>query len=81
MLEEKRNSTVLRQFKFGELRKSGVVRKRRMEQKSKNGVSIIGGADGPTSIFIAGPSEKQPLKVSNWIQLAFCIYGEVCLLG
>lgn len=50
-------------FKFGELRKSGVVRKRRMEQKSKNGVSIIGGADGPTSIFIAGPSEKQPLKV------------------
>ena len=34
-----------------------------MEQKSKNGVSIIGGADGPTSIFIAGPSEKQPLKV------------------
>ena len=23
-----------------------------MEQKSKNGVSIIGGADGPTSIFI-----------------------------
>ena len=43
--------------------KSGVVKKRRMEQKSKNGVSIIGGADGPTSIFIAGPSEKQPLKV------------------
>ena len=34
-----------------------------MEQKSKNGVSIIGGADGPTSIFIAGHSEKQPLKV------------------
>ena len=37
--------------------------KRRMEQKSKNAISIIGGADGPTSIFIAGPSEKQPLKV------------------
>lgn len=34
-----------------------------MEQKSKNGVSIIGGADGPTSIFIAGHSEKHPLKV------------------
>lgn len=33
--------------------------------KSKNAISIsiIGGADGPTSIFIAGPSEKQPLKV------------------
>ena len=37
--------------------------KRRMKQKSKNAISIIGGADGPTSIFIAGPSEKQPLKV------------------
>ena len=34
-----------------------------MEQKSKNGVSIIGGADGPTSIFIAGHSEKQPLRI------------------
>ena len=34
-----------------------------MEQKSKNGVSIIGGADGPTSIFIAGHSKKQPLKI------------------
>ena len=43
--------------------KSGVVKKRRMEQKSKNGVSIIGGADGPTSIFIAGHSKKQPLKI------------------
>lgn len=38
-----------------------------MEQKSKNGVSIIGGADGPTSIFIAGPSEKQPLRVGSKI--------------
>jgi len=28
--------------------------KRRMKQKSKNAISIIGGADGPTSIFIAG---------------------------
>ena len=34
-----------------------------MEQKSKNGVSIIGGADGPTSVFIAGHSKKQPLKL------------------
>lgn len=41
------------------------VRKRRMEQKSKNAISIsiIGGADGPTSIFIAGHSKKQPLKI------------------
>ena len=41
------------------------VRKRRMEQKSKNAISIsiIGGADGPTSIFTAGHSKKQPLKI------------------
>lgn len=39
--------------------------KRRMEQKSKNAISIsiIGGADGPTSIFTAGHSKKQPLKI------------------
>lgn len=34
-----------------------------MIEKSKNGVSIIGGADGPTSIFIAGRTQKRPLKV------------------
>lgn len=36
-----------------------------MEQKSKNAISIsiIGGADGPTSIFKAGHSKKQPLKI------------------
>ena len=34
-----------------------------MKQKSKNGVSIIGGADGPTSVFIAGHSKKQSLKL------------------
>ena len=34
-----------------------------MEQKSKNAISIIGGADGPTSVFIAGHSKKQPLKI------------------
>ena len=39
--------------------------KRRMEQKSKNAISIsiIGGADGPASIFTAGHSKKQPLKI------------------
>lgn len=33
--------------------------------KSKNAISIsiIGGADGPTSIFTAGHSKKQPLKI------------------
>ena len=34
-----------------------------MEQKSKNEVSIIGGADDPTSVFITGHSKKQPLKL------------------
>ena len=34
-----------------------------MKEKSKSGVSIIGGADGPTSIFIAGRAQKRPLKV------------------
>ena len=31
--------------------------------KAAAAVSIIGGADGPTSIFIAGHSKKQPLKI------------------
>lgn len=31
--------------------------------KNKSAVSIIGGADGPTSIFIAGKTKKQPLKL------------------
>ena len=34
-----------------------------MMQKSKNAISIIGCADGPTCIFIAGHSKKQPLKI------------------
>ncbi len=34
-----------------------------MIEKSKSGVSIIGGADGPTSIFIAGKKQKRSLKV------------------
>lgn len=33
-----------------------------MNHKSKSVVSIIGGKDGPTSIYIAGKSTKQPLK-------------------
>ena len=34
-----------------------------MIEKSKSEVSIIGGADGPTSIFIAGKTQKRFLKV------------------
>ena len=34
-----------------------------MKEKSQSEVSIIGGADGPTSIFIAGRTQKRPLKV------------------
>ena len=35
-----------------------------MKQHSGNAISIsvIGGADGPTSIFVAGPGEKRALK-------------------
>ena len=35
-----------------------------MKQHSGNAisVSVIGGADGPTSIFVAGPGEKRALK-------------------
>ena len=43
--------------------KFGFARKRRTEQKSKNAVLIIGGADGSTSFFIVGHSKKQPLKI------------------
>lgn len=37
--------------------------------KSVRNISIIGWADGPTSIFIAGRTGKRPLKVrvKNWI--------------
>lgn len=34
-----------------------------MKEKSASAVSIIGGADGPTSVFIADKSGKKPLKV------------------
>ena len=45
-----------------------------MKEKSKSKVSIIGGADGPTSIFIAGRTRKKPLKVRirNKIGRASC---------
>lgn len=33
-----------------------------MGNKSARGVSIIGGADGPTSVFICSKGSKQPLK-------------------
>ena len=34
-----------------------------MKEKNKSVISIIGGADGPTSIFVAGRTGKMPLKV------------------
>ena len=34
-----------------------------MKNKKKSSVTIIGGADGPTSIFIAGKTDRQPLKI------------------
>ena len=34
-----------------------------MKEKSASAVSIIGGADGPTSVFLAGKTGKRPLKI------------------
>lgn len=34
-----------------------------MRTNSTGAVSIIGGADGPTSVFIAGKYQKQSLKL------------------
>ena len=34
-----------------------------MKEKSSSAVGIIGGADGPTSVFIAGRMGKRPLKI------------------
>lgn len=41
----------------------------RKSDRSVKSVSIIGGADGPTSVFIAGRMGKMPFKVrlKNWI--------------
>lgn len=33
-----------------------------MKQKSKSAISIIGGADGPTSVFVTGELKEQSLK-------------------
>jgi len=43
-----------------------------MLEKSTRGVSIIGGADGPTSIFIAGKTKKFSLKL--WIKNRYYQY-------
>lgn len=34
-----------------------------MKEKRASAVSIIGGADGPTSVFLAGKTGKRPLKI------------------
>jgi len=34
-----------------------------LKEKSASAVSIIGGADGPTSVFLAGRTGKRPLKI------------------
>lgn len=34
-----------------------------MDNKRKSQVSVIGGADGPTSVFVAGHTKKQPFKL------------------
>ena len=49
-----------------------------MTEKSKSSVAIIGGADGPTSIFIAGRTGKKSLKnrVQNYIYKCKCKRAE-----
>lgn len=37
-----------------------------MSKKSKTSVSIIGGADGPTSVYIAGRTGKKIIKAKIW---------------
>ncbi len=37
-----------------------------MKEKNKASVSVIGGADGPTSVYIAGRTGKKPLKAKIW---------------
>ena len=34
-----------------------------MKEASSSAVGIIGGADGPTSVFVAGRTGKLPLKI------------------
>lgn len=48
-----------------------------MKEKSKRAVSVIGGADGPTSIFIAGRTRKKTLNVS----IRTLIYRYKCRLA
>lgn len=37
-----------------------------MKEKSNSSVSVIGGADGPTSVFIVGRTKKKPLRMRFW---------------
>lgn len=39
------------------------------------GVSIIGGADGPTSVFIAGVINTQALVISIAVGIILCLFG------
>ena len=34
-----------------------------MKNKRKSQVSIVGGADGPTSVFLAGHSKNQSIRI------------------
>ncbi len=43
-----------------------------MKDQNKNAVSIIGGADGPTSVYLAGRTGKKPLKIRIWNYIYKC---------
>ena len=49
--------------------------------KSIGGVSIIGGADGPTSIFIAGKGGKVKLitRIQNYFRKGYCVPRRISL--
>lgn len=38
-------------------------------------LSIIGGADGPTAVFVAGVISKQALVISIVAGIVLCIFG------
>ncbi len=43
-----------------------------MKEKSNSAVSVIGGADGPTSVFIVGRTGKKPFRMRFWDYIHQC---------
>ncbi len=43
-----------------------------MKEKSNSSVSVIGGADGPTSVFIVGRTGKKTIRMRFWDYIHQC---------